>query len=507
MRPTRAPWTLLATAGVSALLAALPLWYLLLRAFEGVDRFGEILLRPRTLELLATSVALTAVVGVAALVLGTGTAWLAARTTVFGRGVWAVLLVLPLAVPSFVAAFSWVSLFSGFAGFWPAALVLTLTTYPYVALPVFAALTRGEASLEEVATSLGSNRREVFRTVTLPAVWPAALAGSLLAALYTLSDFGAVAILRVDVLTRAVYNSYAATFDRTAAVVQALALVAVAVVLVVIEQRSRGRAEQWQQANVVPRQRPPIRLSPAQQVAGLAVLITVVTLALIVPAVSLTLRVREGMRDGWQLGEVLVAVPATAGVSALGALLAVALAIPVALLAARYRGTLVRLVEAGAFAGHALPGVVVGLALVAFTLTVLPAAYQSVAALAFAYAVLFLPKSIGSARSAIGQVPPSLEDVARSNGRGPLASFFGVTGRLAGPGIMAGGLLVMITAMKELPATLMLRPTGLETLATRMWSYTEVAAFGAAAPYAIALVLLAAIPTFALARRMQRLTL
>jgi iron(III) transport system permease protein len=191
-------------------------------------------------------------------------------------------------------------------------------------------------------------------------------------------------------------------------------------------------------------------------------------------------------------------------VSLAGAVLAVLLALPVGIMAARYRTRSVRTIETVSYTGHALPGVVVGLSLVFLTLAVLPIAYQTVVILAFAYAVLFLPKAIGATRSATASVSPVLEQTARTLGRGPSRAWSQTTLRLTLPGIAAGGLLVLLTAMKELPATLMLRPTGLDTLATELWSRTEIAAYGSAAPYAIALVLLAAIPAWLLGRTMTR---
>ena len=162
------------------------------------------------------------------------------------------------------------------------------------------------------------------------------------------------------------------------------------------------------------------------------------------------------------------------------------------------------MLEAVSYSGHALPGVVVGLSLVSLTLIVLPALYQTVAALALAYAVLFLPKSIGATRTSVAVVPPVLEQTARTLGRGPLQAWLETTFRLSLPGIAAGGLLVLLTAMKELPATLMLRPTGLDTLATELWSRTEIAAYGAAAPYALTLIAVAAIPAWLLSRATDR---
>jgi iron(III) transport system permease protein len=116
-----------------------------------------------------------------------------------------------------------------------------------------------------------------------------------------------------------------------------------------------------------------------------------------------------------------------------------------------------------------------------------------------------LPKALGASRSAIRQVPPALEDTARTLGLGRLATWWRVTARIAVPGIAAGGLLAAVTAMKELPATLMLRPIGVETLATELWQKTAIASYSNATPYAIALVLVASIPAFLLARSGDRL--
>jgi iron(III) transport system permease protein len=187
-------------------------------------------------------------------------------------------------------------------------------------------------------------------------------------------------------------------------------------------------------------------------------------------------------------------------VATLGALVTVALAFPVGVLLARYRGRLVALLERVVFAGHALPGVVVGLGLVFFAITWLYAVYQSTVLLVVAYAVLFLPKAVGSVRAAVSQSPPVLEEVARSLGRSHGAVLRRVTFPLAAPGVAVGGLLVLLTAMKELPATLLLRPTGTDTLATSLWTETGVGAYGAAAPYGLALVVLAVLPTIWLMR-------
>jgi iron(III) transport system permease protein len=379
-----------------------------------------------------------------------------------------------------------------------------MVSMPYVVLPVTAALRTIDPALEEVARTLGRGPLRAFLRATLPQAWPAAAAGSLLVALYVLSDFGAVALLRVDAFSRVIYTAYRASFDRTAAAVLALVLVALAAALVVAERRVRGRTLRYRVASGVARKALPLALPRAARDGALIYVSVIAATAIGFPVVSLLLRMAEGSRRPLDIAELLQAVAVTAGVCLLGALIAVCLALPVAALAARARTASASAIETAAYAGHALPGVVVGLSLVFLTLGVLPMAYQTVVTLAFAYAVLFLPKAIGSSRAAIAAVPPSVEQAAQILGRSALAAWCATTARIAWPGIAAGGLLVLLTAMKELPATLMLRPTGLDTLATELWSRTEVAAYGAAAPYALALIALAAVPAWLLSTAVQR---
>ena len=486
-------------------MTAIPLLYLIVRTTgAGWQAIVDSLFRQRTLETTLTSLGLIGLVIIGCLVLAVPSAWLLARTNIPGRALFLVAAALPLAVPSYVMAYAWIAEFPWMSGLLAAALVMSLATYPYVAIPLTAALRSIDAGHEEAARSLGLGPLAVARRVTVPLAWPAAAAGLLLAALYTLSEFGTVAIFRVDAFTRVIYTAYRASFDRTTAAVLALILVVLALVLVLIEARARGKAQRWRVGSGVTRPAPRHRLGRWGTAFGLTWLIGVAALALGVPAWSLTLRLLESQRTTFDVTELLGALAGSVSSSLLGAALALVLALPIAILAARYTSRLVRGIEGAAFLGHALPGVVVGLSLVFLTLAVLPAAYQTLAVLAFAYAVLFLPKAIGASRSSIAAVPPALESTARSLGRGPVRAWFTVTGRLAWPGIAAGTLLVVLTAMKELPATLMLRPTGFNTLATQLWSRTEIQAFGSAAPYALAMILLASVPAWLMGRWLAR---
>lgn len=496
----RPPPALLLGGAVTAAAAVVPLLYLLVRVSgAGFQRVFDVLVHRRTLETVGTSAALVITVVTACLAVGVPTGWLLARARLPFRGLWVVGAALPLAVPSYVAAYAWLARFP-LSGFWAAAFILTLVCFPYVALPVTAALRSIDPALEEVARTLGRGPLRSFTETTLPQAWPAAAGGALLVALYVLSDFGAVALLRVDAFTRVIYSSYRASFDRVGATVLALVLVALAVLLVVAERRIRGRRQRWRVGTGTQRRAAEVDLPGPGRVLALTWLALLTGLALGVPLVSLLLRMLQGSRTPLDVGELVTAAVNSLGVSMAGAGLAVALALPVGVLAARFHTPTVRVIETLSYTGHALPGVVVGLSMVFLTLSVMPVAYQTVGALAFAYAVLFLPKAIGSIRSATASVPPVLESTARTLGRGPLGAWAATTLRYTLPGIATGALLVALTAMKELPVTLMLRPTGMDTLATELWSRTEIAAYGSAAPYAFALVVLAAVPAWLVGR-------
>jgi iron(III) transport system permease protein len=188
--------------------------------------------------------------------------------------------------------------------------------------------------------------------------------------------------------------------------------------------------------------------------------------------------------------------------ASLGATVVLILALPVAVLGARFPGRLTTATERLAFSGYALPGIVVALAFV-FAGAGLPLVYQTLPLLLLAYAVLFLPQASEPIRSALLQVPPRLEEAGRILGRTRTAVFRRVVLPQAARGLAAGFALVFLTVMKELPATLLLRPTGFETLATGVWTESSVGRFGDASIPALLLVTLSALPLYLVARRFE----
>jgi iron(III) transport system permease protein len=492
---------LLAAALLAVGIALIPVVYLGVRANEaGWDRLATEVLSRRTGGLVLRSLALAGVVMAGCVVLGVTAAYLVTRTDLPGRRAFGVLAALPLAVPTYVAAFAWVSTVDGFAGFWPATVVLTLCSYPYVYLPVAAALAGTDPAQEEVARSLGRGWWRTLTGVTLRQVRPAIAGGALLTALYVLSDFGAISILRVDTFTRAIFTAVHLGFDATGALVLSTVLVALSLLLLVGEVLSRRRGVRYARLGGAGRPARRARLGVLRWPAA-ALLAALATLALGVPAVSLVRWLGAGVSQPGTLAEVATAVGHSLWVALLGTGLTVALALPVGLLSARAPGPLATVLDRLSYLAHALPGLVIGLSLVFFGIHVADRLYQTVWLLALAYAALFLPLAVAAVAGAAGRVPPILEEAARALGRRPAYVLRTVTLPLTLPGIGAGAALVYLTCMKELPATLLLRPTGMDTLATRLWSHTSVNEFAAAAPYAALLVLFAAVPTWWLSTR------
>lgn len=473
-----------------------PLVYLFERALErGAGFVLDELLQPRTALLIGRSAALVLLVTVACVVLGVGFAVLVSRTDVPGRRLLAVALTLPMAMPSYLVAFLWISLFPSLQGLWGSVLVLTLVSYPLVFLTTMAALARSDPAQEEVARSLGHNGWSVLFRVTLRSARPAITAGALLVALYVLSDFGAVAAMRYEAFTWVIYGAYRSGFNPSRAAVLALLLLVFAVALVVAERLVRGRAGA-RVGSGSPRPVVVIPLGRWRPVAA-AVAVVVVLAAIAVPLFALSdWLVSGGLR--WDAEQWWDALVATLWLSTTAAVVSTVAALPLGVLAARHRTRGTRLLESASYVSHGLPGIVVAIAMVSLGVLLLHPIYQRAPLLILAYAVLLIPLAVGSVRAAVEASPVRLDEVAQSLGRSPVRAFASVTVRNAAPGIAAAAALVLLTCMKELPVTLLLHPTGTDTLATRLWGHSFVSDYSSAAPYAAALVVFAAIPTAAL---------
>ena len=490
-----------ATVGILVAATCIPLGYVVWGAVSvGWTRAYELVVRPRVGELLVNTVALIVVTVPLCVTIGVAVAWLVERTDLPGRSFWRPLFVAPLAVPAFVNSYAWVGVIPSLHGLWAGVLITTLSYFPFMYLPVAATLRRLDPAIEESARSLGSDSARVFFRVVLPQLRLAILGGSLLIGVHLLAEYGAFAMVRFDTFTVAIFQQFQVTFDGAAGSMLAGVLVLLCLVLLFGEAAARGRSRYARIGSGVPRAAVPIHLrhSAFPATTGLAVL---ALLAIGVPVWTIVRWLWIGGAAVWDFAAIATALGQTVTLAALAALLTTVLAFPVAWVAVRSSGPLARAVEGANYITSSLPGIVTALAFVTVAIHFARPLYQTVALIVFAYVLLFMPRALVNVRAGLAQVPPSLEEASRSLGRSPGATFFRVTLRLTAPAAAAAASLVFVAVATELTATLLLAPTGTRTLSMLFWSFSSELDYAAAAPYALALVVLAIPVTLILFRQ------
>ncbi len=500
----------------SAALVLLPLGYVTALALAADRAVWYRLWTTRVPELLVNTVSLAGAVALLALVLGVSTAWIVTRFEFPGRRLWEVGLVLPLAMPTYVLAYVY-SYLLGFGGpmeqvwqliagpqariispqsFWGVTVVMALDTFPFVYLLTRSALLSFNVSFEEVARTCGASplRRMLF--VTLPLLRPSIVASLALVILYVVSDFGAVSLLRYQTLTYAVFQQMTGRSDNQAASILSVLLVVLALLFLLAERWFRRKSRFYQTTG---RFRAPQRIRCGWlHTAGLTTcLATVIGLAFGIPAYLLVIwslsPEAQAMLDFrffsfvWN-STLLSTLAATAGVF---------VGLPLAYLAGRKPTLLNTGCLQAAYAGYVLPGPVAALAVLVLFLNVLPFLYGTAIVLIVAYVLHFLPVGLQSLEPSIQQITPNLEEVARTLGLTVRDTWRRVTLPLIRNGIIVAWVLIFLQTMKELPATLLLRPVGFDTLAIRVWLEASEEYYQLTAPSAL-LIVLAGLPTLVL---------
>ena len=500
----------------SAALILLPLGYVTSQALSADPAVWSRLWTTRIPELLTNTIWLSASVACLTLLLGVSTAWLVTRIEFAGRRLWEGALVLPLAMPTYVLAYIYAYLL-GFGGpvehvwqlvagpeariFSPqsylgATLVMTLDTFPFVYLLSRSALLNLNVSFEEVSRASGISRLKTLWLVTLPLMRPSIAAGLALVILYVVSDFGAVSLLRYQTLTYAVFQQMTGRSDNTAASILSLLLVGLALLFLVTERWFRHRSRFYQTTG---RYRRPER----HRFGWLGTTLVTGYLALVVgasfglPAYLLVIwslspeaqATIDNRFFGFLLNSGFLAACAATG--------GVLIGLPLAYMANRRPSWLNLGCLQAAYAGYVLPGPVAALAVLVLCLNLTPFLYGSVLVLIVAYVIHFLPAGLQSLEPALQQITPNLEEVARTLGLGVRQTWQRVTLPLMRNGFIVAWVLMFLQTMKELPATLLLRPVGFDTLAIRVWMEASEEYYQLAAPSALLIVLLG-LPTLLL---------
>ncbi len=515
-------------AGLVALFVAVPLVYIFIRAFGADAESWQRLLQTRIWKLLGNTLLLVVAVTSGALTTGVGMAWLTERTDLPGRKIFRWMLAMPLAIPAYIGGIVHLALLrprGGYIpqvlenifgqpvftpsplGFWGAAFILTLFTYPYVYLLSGAAFRSLHASLEEAARTLGRTPFQTLFQVTLPALRPGLTAGALLVALDILAEYGTVALLRYETFSSAIFVQLSGRYDRSAASVLSGILVALAILILWGELRLQGQARFTQmESNWRPA---PLTLLGKWWFPAILLVAGVIFASLLIPVTVLAVWSLQAFFDPQTLTTVFRTGSQGFGSyiwnslwsSGLAALIAVIFSLPVALLSVRYPNRFSGFISRLCQVGYAIPGVVIALSLVLLVNRTLPFLYGTPVIVVMAYVLRHMPQAVRASESALNQLSPSLEEAARTLGRTSFQTLTQVTLPLIMPGLLAGGSLVFLTSLKELPATLLLRPAGFDTLAVRVWAWAEEGFYLQAAPAALLLVLASVLPLFFLLRR------
>ncbi len=473
---------------------------------------------------LSGTVMMLALTGTLCLVFAVPVAWLVTLYHFPGRGLFEWLLILPLAAPGYVLAYAWADL-AGVGGplqtalraatGWSArdywfpqvsslpglAFVLACSLYPYVYLTARAAFISQSACTLEAARSLGAGAFARFWSVALPAARPAIAAGLVLALMEAAADYGAAEFLGVPTLTYGIVRAWKSFGEPAAAARLAIVLILLIGLLVLAERRARGRAGS-QHSSTRWRHIPRETLTGAGAVLATAACSLLFLLAFAAPVGQLLWRSLTQTAPAAPIAEALLNSVLLAGA---GAAFAFCLAL-VIVLGARGRGPGALFARASAISGYAIPGAVLALGALA-ALALLPLTLTGAAALialAWVYAARFTAAGTEPMTAALARAPASLGQAARSLGAGPARRAAEVDLPLALSGAAASALILFVEALKELPATLMLRPFNWDTLAVRAHAYASDERLGAAALPALLITAAGLLPVLLLSWQLSR---
>ena len=510
----RDPW-MFAVAIFSAVLAALvvsPMFWLLWRAstVEPARAF-DLMFSSQTALITVNSIVLMVSVTLFSILLGVPLAVLTTRTDLPYPRVWTVIAALPLVIPSYIGAIAFVSMFGSGGeidsllgitlprvnGLRGSIFIITLYTYPYVFLTTRAALISMDSSLVDAARTLNRGPMESFRRVTFPIIRPGIAAGALLAALYAVSDFGTPAFMQASVFTSRIYGEFSGFAVEYAALL-ALQLIAIVAVILVIE-AGIGRDEDTSGGSG---RGSTIELGGWKWPSmGFISLLGFTTLVVPVAVFVNWMFRSEGERIPALEFQLDVAFNSVS-LALVAALVACVFALPVAYYSGRTNSTVARILERATYVGFAVPGVVIGLALVFLGTRTFPSIYrEGILLLVFGYVVRFIPQAVGTVRSSVLQIDDSTIEAARTLNAGRIETFRRVTLPMIAPGMVAGAVLVFLTTMKELPLTLMLQPIGMDTLVIKIWQAHGAVAYRYAAIPALLLIGISGVTMIVLLRQ------
>ena len=427
------------------------------------------------------------------------------------------LTILPLVIPSYIGALTYVSAFSprglfvdifsnfgideisgieGFIGSW---VVLTLFTYPYVQLICSSALRNLDSTVEDAARSLVIKKIKMYSRVVLPRLKKPIIYSSLLVGLYVISDFGAVSLMKYGTLTKAIYSYYTININGDPVIFYSTILIFVALIISFAQRGSD--LSRSAKVSGTPREVVKVSLSQRNKLLVLTFFALIIFFSLILPIGVLSYWLVRGLSQGNTVNSALLGMVGSLTAAIVTSIFAMIIATPIVVMISQYRSKFGDFFEKVTLTLYGLPHIAVGISMLFITIKIFPEIYQTFTTLIISYLIVFLPQAVGGGQASMEQVKLSYLEASSGLGFSKIDTFVKVTLPLIYKGLLAGAALVFLSTMKELPQTLLLRPTGFNTMAVDIWSNASEALFTQAAFSAFILLAISAIPTYILSTR------
>ena len=501
---------------IFSIILSLPIIYIFLKITFGINLFFDFILNYNILKITLNSVLLVLLVVCLATLISLPLAFLNVRTNLPFAKYLISISVLPIALPSYVMATTQIELWGprgiaydilnkflgtgplpSFYGLSGSVIVLTLITYPYIYIGLCATFRRFDFQMIDASRTLGASVPKTFSKIIFPLVMPTVASGSLLVSLYVLSDFGAVALLRFNTFTIAIFNRMYSSIGNYGVLEICSIAILFCFFILFIESRTRSNSRYFSNSNTANLKI--LDLGYWRWIILPFALIPSI-LGFLLPVLVLIYWFISGVYFDNSFDNlfknIFSDILSTILISFVSALIITLLA-TIAVLIIRKKIRIISFVlEKVSYIGLSLPGIVVAMSLVFFTINYIDIIYQTFIVLILGYLISFLPAVITPVKSSVSQIDPSLEEASYTLGKGKIMTFYNIIVKLSTPGVIYGGILVFILCLKELPLTLILSPLGFSTLATSIWSSASEAFFMDTAAASLILILIAGIPTY-----------
>ena len=513
----KAPKSLLVVNTFILALFLMPIFYMFWRFANFSRNLSSFLQSWNVLTLLSNTIFLFLAVVCTSLILGLAISILTVRYEIPGSKILFSLTILPLVIPSYIGALTYVSAFSpkglfvdifsqfgideitGIYGFFGSWIVLTLFTYPYVQLICASALRNLDSTVEDAARSLGVKKIKMYTNVVIPRLKKPIIYSSLLVGLYVISDFGAVSLMKYGTMTKAIYSYYTININGDPVIFYSTILIFVALVISFAQRGSE--LSRSSKVSGTPRKIVKIKLSNRNKFLVMLFFIIVIFFSLMLPIGVLTYWLVRGLSQGVTISGSISGVLGSLTAATVTSILAMIIATPIVVMISQYRSRYGDIFEKVTLTLYGLPHIAVGISMLFITIKIFPSIYQTFFTLIISYLIVFLPQAVGGGQASMEQVKLSYIEASSGLGISKIDTFYKITFPLIYRGLLAGAALVFLSTMKELPQTLLLRPTGFSTMAVDIWSNASEALFTQAAFSAFILLAISAFPTYILSTR------